>query len=324
MNSSSLKKYDEQREYYQKKYNKYLLKNKLLLKQIEKTESLVEQEVKYISIEFTDVVSSGSIENDMMNSIIELLTKPNDGKQIGILQALIYLQQSNKERSLKKKYKKIGAFAESKYNELYTQLQFFLSNIRGENTLLNFDLAYITDKFYHDENSKPVNKKVYVLMLLPPAEHIIPECVNYDPQAREQIGWRSDDHDNEKTQRYKWLSCNSAWKWDLEKQTWLSNDTRPWYHTNIPSSSYVKSIDEWNSSLSEIINEEKSMKDYLKYHENLIKPKDKQKRISMFEKISSYIFGNSKVHVTLDDDFDDSELLEKSIKSTDSTKNTLN
>jgi hypothetical protein len=283
---------------YQQKYMKYLIKNKLLLKQLERYAAIDEQEVRFIGITIENI--SESDEDDIMDAIIN----ENDTHKFNILKTLKYIKTNYlKYAQLKKYHRNLRQIVQLKHDQLYDSLDNILKNIRGENTLLNFELAYSDVQIDFADPYKKIKrvKRFYILELLPPDKHEEHNFNQYKYQNN-KLQWDLNDRNNINTLKYKWMSENHSWKWDQLKKVWVTNDVRPWYFTNYPSKDYIRSVNEWDDILTEIIEEEK-MNQKILMNERMKKPVVTSQNGTLFDKIKSF-FSKDKIHVINDKDTD--------------------
>jgi hypothetical protein len=301
----------EQYERAKKKYDQYLSKNKLLLAQLQKLDKINEQEVNFIAIEIADV----SFDNTCDAFIGDIVKRNSEG--FGILETLYHVKNGNYHRELKKTYKNLRSLANNKHLQLTDKLAEILGQIRGENTLLQFDLAYSNIRFEPDDDGRMVRKQIYILKLLPPNDDVKQICTNFNSYDDDHIFWKLDDHDNIHTQKHKWLSGNHAWRWDDIKKVWITNDVRPWYFTIYPSPVYTKNINEWDRVMSEIISEELTIKNNV---EKISNQKQKpQRRQTVVDMIIGLLPKKYKVHTAIENDEKDVRDELSSIKSKTST-----
>lgn len=284
---------------FEQKFYKYATKKRRVLEQLGKHGFIDEQEVKYIGIEISN--SSTNEEDSMMTAIIN---ERRDGK-FNILKTLWYIKNGYlKYKEIKKYHRNFRSTAEKKHEQLSDQLDNIMRSIRGNNTILNFDLCYIDRRVEYDVTKKGNNKMIYILEILPPEEENAHNFSDYQTLSDTELYWDSDDHDNVNTLKYKWLSGNHSWKWDSNKKVWLTNSARPWYFANFPSQLYTKSISEWNNTLTEVIQQEKMKQQYLnarRLKEEALKKKESDSWIGQFK---NFFSKKSKVYITnnIDDD----------------------
>lgn len=300
-------------DHYKERFGKYLFKNKRLLEQIKKYEMSEEQEVRFIGIEISNNVTDE--EYQVMHDILIYgydSTAENTGlfpthTRSNVLETLWKVHNKYLKLRELKKHKNLRTIAELKHEQLVNQMKYIVRLIRGENTILNFELAYV------GTTGKSMK---YILQLRPPDEDH--NFFNYNTASGNDLFWDINDHNNEHTLSQKWISGNHAWKWNSETKVWMTNDIRPWYFQHIPALIYIKSIPEWNTIITDVLEEEKRRHAYLLYHENAnqsnktkikTKPTNTENK-SMTSKVLNYI-GNKlfsrgdKVHITDGDESTD-------------------
>lgn len=307
--------YNMDQEEYEKKYHKYLTKNKLMLKQLRRYDGVDEQEVRFIAITITNLNSEK--ENKILSEIFDVKNKKN----FCVLRTLNYVKSRYlKYVNLKKKHYGIKNIVEEKYNQLNETLEQTLTRIRGNNTILNFDLSYLTSVIEFDEISRKNHiKQIYILEILAPTEDKLNMFGQFGKLTSKYIPWSVDEHDSHDTLGHKWLSDNASWKYDTLKQVWITNDARPWYFENFPSDLYVKSTYEWNNILSEVVEHEKIKQRVLlnakvKHDEQVQRDNN-----SLYNIIKGFLFSPKvKIHITNDEtNSHDDKSIEETAKMTD-------
>lgn len=296
---------------YKEKYHEYLMRNKLLLKQLRRYDDIQEQKVKFIAITISQM--NDEKETQILNKIINI----DDNNNLHVLRTLNYIVNKHlKYKKVKKEHYETHNIIETKYNGLMEEMNLLLAMIRGNNNILQFDLSYITSHEVYEKYTKiSKTKKIYILELLPPtkdSENLYLNYQNCDFPEKSLIPWNVEEHNDVSTLQHKWLSSNCSWKYDAVNKVWLTNDPRPWYFENFPSNNYVKSINEWNVILEEVSEHEKEKKRIL------LNEKTKQEKIikkdssSLYDIIKGFLFQNNKVYITNEQDNVTEDLTEKS------------
>lgn len=289
---------------YEQKYEKYLKKNKYILDKLRNHQSEQEQEVRYIAIKISD----DTLDEDKIRSVIsmfdEIINEGERGRN-NVLRILRLTKDGHlKHKQLKNKNKKLygvdpynyislNTFAELKYDKLDKDLKFLLQNIRGKNTLLNFDLSYSHKHSDYRRYSKGVTR-VYFLQLLPPREEDENYLREYRPESENFVYWNYNENNSSSASEYKWLSENNKWRWDSTNKVWMTNDIRPWYFANFPHKSRIKSMSEWDESIDEIVRHQQMLQRELELEiarEEKIKKINDGKNNTMFTKIKNFMFG---------------------------------
>lgn len=286
-------------EEYKEKYHKYLTRNKLMLKQLRRYDGMEEQEVRYIAITITNLNSEK--EHKILNEIMNVENKRN----FGVLKTLDYVKSSYlKYQNLRKDHHGIRNVVELKYNQLNETLDQTLSMIRGNNTILNFDLSYSTSEVEFDKITRKNHiKRIYILEIKPPDENKLGMFEQFGYLTDKYIPWNADEHNSHDTLQHKWLSNNASWKYDTQKQVWITNDARPWYFKDFPSTPYIKSTYEWNNILSEVAEHEK-MKQRVLLNAKVKRDAQLQRENnSLYNTIKRFLFQPKvKVHITNDEE----------------------
>jgi|SaaInlStandDraft_4_1057021.scaffolds.fasta_scaffold00641_4 hypothetical protein len=307
----------ENQIYHEKKYKKYLTKNKLLLEQIYKQSYSHEQDVRFVAIELISELPCKDY--DALRAIMDTYGTAN------IISSLHRITKPQIDRSLKQKHKNLKTVAIKSRDQFKGEMETLLNVIRGENNLLQFDIFHVVTHINYDRNANTYKKCLFVLQLLPPDETTISSCVNYGQHRDISQFWSMGDYNKENTLNFKWLSDNNAWKWNAEKKVWTTNDVRPWYFENDPSPEYVKTTEQWDNSLKEIKEEEENMKRYLNRIEEIrqreLNKKSTGKTIienffNIFTKNSSKSTNKKKVYV-LNDNNDADRKSDRTAASTD-------
>lgn len=301
---------------YKEKYHKYLTRNKLMLKQLRRYDGVDEQEVRFIAITITNLNSDK--EHKILNEIMDVKNKRN----FGVLKTLDYVKSSYlKYKNLRKEHHGIRTVVEAKYNQLSETLDQTLSRIRGNNTILNFDLSYATSEVQFDEVTRTNQiKRIYILEIKPPDEDKLDIFEHFGLHTNKYIPWNTDEHNSHDTLQHKWLSNNASWKYDKAKQVWLTNDPRPWYFKDFPSTPYVKSTYEWNNILSEVAEHEKMKQRVLLNAKVKHDAQLQRENNSVYNTIKRFLFSSKvKVHITDDDETNsyDDKNTEETTKMTD-------
>ena len=295
--------------YYKERFQKYLLKNKHLLEQIEKYDNSHEQEVKFIAIKIENV--SSREDDEVLNAIITEL--PNGKSEL--LHTLLLIKQGYiKCKHLKAIYRNLRSIADKKHDELRNQLDNLLRTIRGRNTILDFDISFLdlhVESNVYKMDKQGRIKRIYILELLPPRNPSDHDTYGYFDEV--ETRWDIQDPNNSFTLDQKWLSENNSWKWNDSKKVWVTNDVRPWYFTNFPLPTHVVALNDWDGVLEDILRQEQIRKKYIKTMSDkeelkLIKSSkpNTSKNDTWINRIQHYFSRKTQVYI---DDFSDTDVM---------------